>query len=74
MAPDSSGSFHSYARKPITGEVRPVPGISRRIQEAERLGFTHAVVPESPNGPGRIPAGFTVKQVSTLTEALELLF
>ncbi|WP_309070089.1 DNA repair protein RadA [Arthrobacter sp.] len=58
----------------LAGEVRPVPGISRRIQEAERLGFTHAVVPESPNGPGRIPAGFTVKQISTLTEALELLF
>ena len=26
------------------GEVRPVPGINQRIQEAHRLGFTHAVV------------------------------
>ncbi|WP_028280541.1 DNA repair protein RadA [Arthrobacter sp. H5] len=58
----------------LAGEVRPVPGITRRILEAERLGFTHAVVPESPNGPGPIPAGFTVREVTTVTEALELLF
>ncbi|WP_026532283.1 DNA repair protein RadA [Arthrobacter sp. H41] len=58
----------------LAGEVRPVPGIARRIQEAERLGFTHAVVPASPNGPGPIPKGFTVREVSTLTEALTLLF
>ncbi|RJU02151.1 DNA repair protein RadA [Arthrobacter frigidicola] len=58
----------------LAGEVRPVPGISRRIHEAERLGFTHAVVPASPNGPGPIPKGFTVREVSTLTEALALIF
>ena len=32
----------------LAGEVRPVPGINQRIQEAHRLGFTHAVVPASP--------------------------
>ncbi|MBE0008371.1 MULTISPECIES: DNA repair protein RadA [unclassified Arthrobacter] len=58
----------------LAGEVRPVPGIAQRVQEAERLGFTHAVVPASPNGPGKVPAGFTVHEVSTLTQALELLF
>ncbi|MBJ2120714.1 DNA repair protein RadA [Arthrobacter sp. MSA 4-2] len=58
----------------LAGEVRPVPGISRRIHEAERLGFTHAVVPASPNGPGPVPKGFTVREVSTLTEALALIF
>jgi DNA repair protein RadA/Sms len=36
----------------LAGEVRPVPGINQRIQEAHRLGFTHAVVPASPTGPG----------------------
>ncbi len=41
----------------LAGEVRPVPGINQRIQEAHRLGFTHAVVPASHNGPGPIPAG-----------------
>lgn len=58
----------------LAGEVRPVPGISQRIQEAERLGFTHAVVPASPNGPGQVPRGFKVREVSTLNEAIELLF
>ena len=58
----------------LAGEVRPIPGIARRIQEAERLGFTHAVVPASPNGPGAVPAGFRVREVSTVAEALELLF
>ena len=57
----------------LAGEVRPVPGINQRIQEAHRLGFTHAVVPASHNGPGPIPAGFSVREVEHLTEALSLL-
>ena len=31
----------------LAGEVRQVPGIGRRLQEAARLGFARAVVPES---------------------------
>lgn len=58
----------------LAGEVRPVPGIGRRIQEVARLGFTHAVVPASPTGPGPVPAGFTVREVTTIQEAMELLF
>lgn len=58
----------------LAGEVRPVPGIGRRIQEAARIGFTHALVPASPDGPGTLPAGFKVKEVSTLAEALQLFF
>ncbi|MFC6257967.1 DNA repair protein RadA, partial [Kocuria oceani] len=58
----------------LAGEVRPVPGIGRRIQEVARLGFTHAVVPASSTGPGAVPAGFTVREVTTITEAMELLF
>lgn len=58
----------------LAGEVRPVPGIGRRIHEVSRLGFTHAVVPASPQGPGPIPDGFKVKEVTTLAEALALFF
>ncbi|KAA9394140.1 DNA repair protein RadA [Kocuria coralli] len=58
----------------LAGEVRPVPGIGRRIHEVSRLGFTHAVVPASPQGPGAVPDGFRVKQVTTLQEALEVFF
>ncbi|MEN2743795.1 DNA repair protein RadA [Sinomonas halotolerans] len=57
----------------LAGEVRPVPGINRRIQEAHRLGFTHAVVPASPTGPGEVPEGFKVREVAHVAEALELL-
>lgn len=58
----------------LAGEVRPVPGIGRRIHEVSRLGFTHAVVPASPQGPGPIPDGFKVKEVTTLADALGLFF
>jgi DNA repair protein RadA/Sms len=58
----------------LAGEVRPVPGINRRILEAERLGFQYAVVPASPNGVGQVPPGFRVKEVQTVAEALDLLF
>ena len=57
----------------LAGEVRPVPGINRRIQEAHRLGFTHAIVPASPTGPGEVPEGFRVREVGHVAEALELL-
>ena len=57
----------------LAGEVRPVPGINQRIQEAHRLGFTHAMVPASPNGHGPVPAGFSVREVGHLAEALGLL-
>ncbi|HUO48526.1 MAG TPA: DNA repair protein RadA, partial [Acidimicrobiales bacterium] len=36
----------------LTGEVRQVPNATRRLAEAARVGFRHAVVPEScPPGP-----------------------
>lgn len=31
----------------LTGELRPVPGLARRLAEAARLGFTKAIVPAS---------------------------
>jgi DNA repair protein RadA/Sms len=58
----------------LAGEVRPVPGINRRILEAQRLGFTHALVPASPSGHGSVPDNFKVREVGTLAEALELMF
>lgn len=57
----------------LAGEVRPVPGINQRIQEAARLGFKTAVVPQSPNGCGPVPQGFTVQEVSSLSDTLRLL-
>ena len=38
----------------LAGEVRRVTGVQRRLAEAHRLGFTHALVPADP---GKMPAG-----------------
>ena len=57
----------------LAGEVRPVPGIGRRIREAARLGFRRAVVPKSPEPLGELPEGVRVAEVRTLTEALETM-
>ena len=58
----------------LAGEVRPVPGIEQRIREVARLGFTHAVVPASPQGLNSIPDGFRVREVTSLVEALQIFF
>jgi len=45
-----------------------VAHLERRLQEAQRLGFTRAVLPESgPEG----PPGMEVVRVRTLAEAVE---
>lgn len=41
----------------LAGEIRPVPGLERRLAEAARLGFTAALVPTgSRRGPGPLDA------------------
>ena len=41
----------------LAGEIRRVTGVARRLAEAARLGFTHALVPPDP---GRVPPGIEV--------------
>ncbi|SFO12623.1 MULTISPECIES: DNA repair protein RadA [Actinomadura] len=40
-----SGSLIALGEVGLAGEVRVVPGVQRRLGEAARLGFKHAVVP-----------------------------
>ncbi|NLU82124.1 DNA repair protein RadA [Rhodococcus sp. HNM0569] len=54
----------------LAGEVRRVPGIGRRLSEAARLGFRHAVVPLDS---GAAPAGMRVTEVATLRDAIRAL-
>jgi DNA repair protein RadA/Sms len=54
----------------LSGEVRPVGGVSRRLAEAARLGFTAALVPPDP---GPLPAGMRVTEVADLGAALRIL-
>lgn len=51
----------------LAGEVRRVSGLGRRMAEARRLGFTHAITPEHDDA---VPAGMTNKTVTNLADAL----
>jgi DNA repair protein RadA/Sms len=52
----------------LAGEVRPVSGVGRRLSEAARLGFTHAVVPDGCDD--ATPSGIAVLQAPDLQTAL----
>jgi DNA repair protein RadA/Sms len=54
----------------LAGEVRRVSAISRRLAEAARIGFTHAVVPRDP---GPIPAGLKVLEVDDVRQVIDVL-
>ncbi|MFH8628277.1 DNA repair protein RadA [Streptomyces lydicus] len=54
----------------LAGEVRRVTGVQRRLSEAARLGFTHALVPSDP---GKVPEGMRVLEVADVGQALSVL-
>ncbi|MEU7788286.1 MULTISPECIES: DNA repair protein RadA [unclassified Amycolatopsis] len=51
----------------LAGEIRRVPSVTRRLAEAARLGFTHALVPPDS---GKPPAGIRVLEVANVADAL----
>jgi DNA repair protein RadA/Sms len=56
----------------LTGEVRRVGAVPRRLAEAARLGFRYALVPPGtgPAASGSVPDGMRVREVTNLVEAL----
>jgi DNA repair protein RadA/Sms len=55
----------------LLGELRPVGGLDRRLREAERLGFTRAIVPRAAGRePARVP-GIEIVAVATLGDAIK---
>jgi len=60
----------------LLGEVRPVRGLDRRLREAARLGFRHAIVPAGPSGASGapIPAELELIRVASLLDALDVAF
>lgn len=54
----------------LAGEIRRVPNLGRRLQEAARMGYTNAIVPA---GEQVDVDGMAVRHVSTLGEALAAL-
>ena len=57
----------------LSGDLRPVTGLPRRLTEAARIGFTEAVVPAGSLSEGRPPAGMRVHEVPTLADAVGLV-
>lgn len=55
----------------LSGELRSIPAIGRRLGEAARLGFRLALVP--PTAGLVAPPGLNVVEVATVTEALRYL-
>jgi DNA repair protein RadA/Sms len=54
----------------LAGEVRRVAGLERRLAEAARLGFTHALVP--PDN-GTAPAGMKITEVRDVGAVLHAI-
>jgi len=55
----------------LAADLRPVSGLSRRLAEAARLGFDHAVVPQGADTDP--PRGMRVDEVANLGDALRSL-
>jgi DNA repair protein RadA/Sms len=57
----------------LTGEIRRVGAVGRRLAEAARLGFRHALVPPGcgPEGTAGVPAAMSVTEVGDLRSALQ---
>lgn len=55
----------------LSGEVRSVSQLERRLGEASRMGFRHAIVPAR-GTPKRAPDGLELHAVRNLNEAMEL--
>ena len=56
----------------LSGELRAVPQLERRLSEAARLGFKRCLVPRVGLSSGPVPKGIEPVPVSTLREAIRL--
>jgi DNA repair protein RadA/Sms len=53
----------------LGGELRQVPQLGRRLEEAARIGFRTAIVPQSAPA---APEGMELRRAATVVEALAL--
>lgn len=58
-----SGGTACFGEVGLTGELRPVPGADRRVEELTRMGYVSIITP------GKFPGGKS--EVRTLSEAME---
>lgn len=55
----------------LSGEIRKVPNMKKRVDEANRLGFKRVFVPANALTANQIPAGLTVITVSNVQELIQ---
>ena len=56
----------------LTGEIRSVTQMNKRLAEVARLGFTKCIIPKSTTEKLEIPKDLTVFRVKNLSEAIEI--
>lgn len=61
------GTWCAFGEVGLSGEVRKVSGLDRRLAEAERLGFTDAVIPAGNAG---VKSTMKLHPVATIRDAL----
>lgn len=57
----------------LSGELRPVPRIEQRVSEADKLGFSRIIIPQS-SRLGPLSVNIEVCRVGRLAEAFRMLF
>ena len=57
----------------LSGEVRAVPGIELRINEAARLGFKRVILPSSQLKGIRPPSGLELTGVKSVADLMEVM-
>jgi DNA repair protein RadA/Sms len=58
----------------LTGEVRGISRLDQRVREAQKLGFKRVIAPQQSLKGFQSPDGIEVLGVSTIAEALQLIF
>jgi DNA repair protein RadA/Sms len=58
----------------LTGEVRGIGQVETRIQEAQKMGFTRCLVPQSNRTRLSGTGGMTITGIRTISEGIENLF
>ncbi len=57
----------------LAGEVRKVSNLAARLREAERIGFTRAIVPAGSEGLDTFTGSLSIVAVHTIVEAMQYL-
>jgi DNA repair protein RadA/Sms len=64
------GDLAAMGEVGLSGELRAVSHLSRRLNEAANLGFSRCIVPSTHRRLGSVPAGMEAIPVRSLADAL----